>query len=279
MYTIGNRTEKALGNLLASQSQTLKRLLIESGHCLVSSLVSFLKLEQIEIHGATIDSCENLFGSLPALKHLTMTGARLFPHTAPFPLSPSPHLESLTITKSPEMDERLEKWLDENSASLPSLRKLTVGTITARALSSILSNSPMLMELRVQPNREERLPNTEVRDEHLEAISKFAPSSLQTLTLYWGKYSSLGIDAFIASCPASITSLDISFSAGLTPSQLRALFRLSQLRILGLMETTVRPEHFDEMNLIAEGEKPAGLSLRICGLKKARNNAGRRRRR
>lgn len=229
---------------------------------MVPHKVSFPLLERIEIQYAALDKWKNIFGSLTSLKHVVLKAVRIYPAVTPFPLSASEQLETLDLTESPDMEERVADWLDENCTSLPGLRKLIVGTISVEALLSMLSNCPKLVKLGVIPEQEVHMPS-DMTDEHLEAISRLAPPSFQTLSLHWVNYSKLGLDAFIASCPASITSLDISRSTGLTPTQLRALFRISTLRELFLKCVAVLPEHWKEINAIAANEKPEGLILHV----------------
>lgn len=82
-------------------------------------------------------------------------------------------------------------------------------------------------------------------------ISRLAPANLRLLKITHGEYSIQGMNAFLASFPPSIDSLDLSLCHGMATEHLRALLQIP-LRELFVNEAYVDREYRDEMNAIAE---------------------------
>lgn len=171
--------------------------------------------------------------------------------TAPF-VSDLAQLETLKLDIRDESAELAETWLEGNCRSLLRLRTLHVLRVSVESLVCILDNSSDLMEFACY---------YDLVDEHLRSFSRLASASLKTLCLINGRFTPLGLSAFIAAFPPSITRLELSRSDGLTPSNFRSLLQLPSLRHLTVVGMYVDPDDLLELEQIAKNEPSPGLRV------------------
>lgn len=239
---------------LASQCQTMHSLSLRTMHTKFTCPPLLYKLKRLWIQESFIDGWEILCGSLHSLKDLTLVNVN-FPSIFAFPACVLPSLEILFFISEFDIKEVAPNWLDANARSFPGLRELEIRAISAETLAKFIANCPKLNVIEFTPEYRQlvSLPS----DEHLQALSR-CKISLRSLTMRHGQFSSAGLEKFSASVPASITTLDLSFSHGLTPTILRRFLKLP-LRRFDVSYMPVRPEYLRELRAIAKHERPAGL--------------------
>lgn len=255
---------------LASQSQTLTSIFLYFIAVDFPPQMSLPNVHTLRIHGCNLTGWDNICASFSSLKDLTLAEIEFSDHSSsvlPAPFPASSRLESLELFLCSDLDGQSVSWLDEHSKSCPNLRQLRVGIISDNALKSFLAhcrNMEAFGSFRDIPGSWDFPLLRGPTDEHLNILVRFAPPTLHTLNLRGGQFEdSNALDTFIASCQVSVKSLALSFSFGLTPSRLRALFRMP-LTELEMIQTPVYRDDLQEMDYILKNEKPPCLLNLNC---------------
>ena len=246
--------------ILASQYQTLTSLSLSGVTLDLTPGISLSKLQKLRLRMCRVTGWENLCMSLAALTSLELLDV----YFSDNPDFAHPELlEELRVARSWCPDSNgLACLLEDHSKSFRSLRVLDfTGFMSTNTMATILSKNPHLAEFEYRYSAEEFGSDDDSLfsdideppppdDDYLEVISQLAPAKLKRLTITFGNYSSEGLSSFIASFPASIDSLNLDDSAGLTTGHLHALLQMPLDR-LSLDDIKVEDKHWDEMEKMA----------------------------
>lgn len=249
----------SIQSLLSSHSQSLESISVSYSDFAFGSLLSVQSLQEIHVHDSPLKGWDNLFRSLKCLKSLSFDDV-IISGAIPFVSVPT-QLETLILDIHCESAGLVAAWLDGNCRSFTSLRALHVRRLPAKTLAKILDNCPTLVELtylQAEYRPDEFFPPG---DDHLQAVSRLAPASLQSLSLFYGSFTSHGFSVFIAEFPPSITRLDIFGSRGLDPSNFRLLLQLPSLRYLDVSDISVEKKDIREMEEIAKSVTSPGFQV------------------
>ena len=103
----------------------------------------------------------------------------------------------------------------------------------------------------------------ELADEYLEILSQRAPPLLSSLILRGWHVSFQGLAALIPSFPVSIKHLDMECVTAVTPQLFRSILKLPLTKLCMDMRG-VPTEHLQELQEIAQMERPLGLNMDHC---------------
>lgn len=227
----------------------------------VATHINLPSLQTLSLTCCRLEGWENLCTSLTSLKHLEFgsvefLGLEVKDALRGIPARTLQSLETLELTPVISLEEAHLPWLGTYASALPSLRRLSADVISVDELATILTHCSSLRTLQFYKNYGDDHPAP--NDELLGVISRLATSSLRSLSLWEGEFSSAGLDAFASFFPATVTSLNLSCSYGLTPSVLRKLIQLP-LQYLKLCGMLVMSEHKIELETISILERPLAL--------------------
>lgn len=220
----------------------------------MSLLLSQIYLTNIGLLGCRLEGWETLFKSLTSLKHLALDDTELVGMDsediiAQLPSQALQRLEALRVCFKAYPDV---SWLEAHFASLPSLRKLAIYSLSPTSLSSLLKHCQKLESLYFVHDC--GMPFGMLSCAHLEVFSRVTSPSLKDLVLRNGSFYPESIMVLAASRPPSLKFLKLTGCPGITAESLRALVRLplSQLTVIG---QRIHPKEYQKLKDIIESEE------------------------
>lgn len=251
---------------VAPHSGTLTTIGCDNVYFGVGVSLSLRNLLTLSLSDCVVERWECMCESLTSLKHLRLFRVQFVGLGTNDILSTLPSLgslETLGLGFSAAANYT-SPWRKAPATSMTNLKELSTDDMPVDTLNAILKSSlklELLILVGVQAPQK-----TKPTNKHLDALSKNAPSSLQSLELLDGVFSCKALTKFASSFPPSVKTLDLSGCHGLTPSGLRALLHLP-LRVLTLNDMPVEPKLKPKLENISQSEKPAGLKWFKCGYK------------
>jgi hypothetical protein len=242
---------------LETHSQSLRTVFLDGMVFKFTDVLPSLGyLQELYIDDSLLEGWEILCKSCHSLKSLDLVNVK-FTTISESPACVIPSLERLFFMYELDSEQLAAPWLDANARSFPGLRELEVRAISAETMAAFIVHCPKLEVLVFGPDNHQSVSFPS--DEHLQVFSR-CTSRLRTLNISHGRFSSIGIDKFLASLPVSLEVFNITGSYGFTIVHFQRLLKLP-LRELCLGYMPIPRARVQELLAFAQHESPATLSL------------------